>query len=197
MINSLRVLEPVCLSVYFCTSNFIDSSFFPLFFEIFRAAYGLSKIYQPIFMCVFANSLLTTSCAMLIIQLESVEYLHSTHKTIWPITYSIIHNFQSHHGNHSTELFLLEISACVTFVGLFISCELSQRLSNSFSEINDMIGRFQWYRFPTEVKRILPMTLIFVQKPASLQCFGSFTCCRDAFKKVIKCEIENSYANIL
>lgn len=92
---------------------------------------------------------------------------------------------QSHHGNHSMDLFLLGFDVCDTFVGVFISCELSQRVSNSFSGINDLLDQLQWYRFPTEVQRILPMASIFVQESVAFECFGSFSCCRDAFKKVI------------
>lgn len=137
-------------------------------------------------MCVFLNSLLTTCCALLIIQLELVEFNHFV-QSFWNHLkfYVKKFQFQSHHGNHSMDLFLLGFDVCDTFVGVFISCELSQRVSNSFSEISDLLDQLQWYRFPTGVQRILPMASMFVQESVALECFGSFSCCRDAFKKVI------------
>lgn len=82
------------------------------------------------------------------------------------------------------ELLLLGLDACDTFVLIFIACELSQRISNSFIEFSDLIDHFHWYRFPTKVKRMLPMAMIIVQRPVSIVCFGSFSCCREAFRKV-------------
>lgn len=92
--------------------------------------------------------------------------------------------FQSHHENHLIDLFLLGSDTCITFVSVFIACEFGQHLDNSFSEINDLINQLKWYRFPIEMKRILPFALIIVQEPVSIECFGSILCCRETFKKV-------------
>lgn len=101
------------------------------------------------------------------------------------VTFCIPFVFQSHDGSYSKEiLFLLGVDTFNTFIVVYIACELCQRLSNSFDEINDLINQFRWYRFPIETKRILPMALVFVQKPVSLECFGSFSYCREALKKV-------------
>lgn len=45
-------------------------------------------------------------------------------------------------------------------------------------------GQYRWYLFSNEVKQMLPMMLINLQQPIQIQCFGSLSCCRDAFKKV-------------
>lgn len=81
-------------------------------------------------------------------------------------------HFKAHHGNHLMGL-LLDFDVCNTFVVVFITCELGQRLANAFSEINELIEEFQWYRFS-----------ILSQKPVSLGCFGSFLCGREAYKIV-------------
>lgn len=73
---------------------------------------------------------------------------------------------------------------------LLVSLANSQRCDNAFNEINDFMDQFHWYRFPIEIKRILPITRIVAQQPAELGCFGSFSCCRDTFKKASVCEIE-------
>lgn len=82
------------------------------------------------------------------------------------------------------ELLACGFNAADTLFEVFIACELSQRLGNAFTDIYELIDQFQWYRFPTKVRRILPMALGFVQQPVSLECFGTFVCCRDAFKRV-------------
>lgn len=76
--------------------------------------------------------------------------------------------------------------ACNTFAIVFIACEFGQRIANAFSEINDLIEQFQWYRFPLQMQRTLPMVLNIGQEPVSLKCFGSLTCCRESLKKVCK-----------
>lgn len=55
-------------------------SFFYSFFSGFRTVNIISNVYQPIFMTFFPRTLLTLCCAMLLIQLEIVEY--SMHKSI-------------------------------------------------------------------------------------------------------------------
>lgn len=88
------------------------------------------------------------------------------------------------------DLSLLVFDACNTFFALYIICELGQRLSDAFEEINELIDQFQWYRFHKNMKRILPTAMIIVQKPVSVECFGSLLCGREVFKKVW-CEIES------
>lgn len=83
---------------------------------------------------------------------------------------------------------LMSFDVCNTFIILCTSCEFGQRLANAFSEINDLMDQFQWYRFPIKVQRILPMVIVLAQKRVSYECFGSFSCGRKAFK--IVCEIE-------
>lgn len=82
------------------------------------------------------------------------------------------------------DLTMLGLDGCNTLFSLLIICELGQRGSNAFEDINDIIDQFQWYRFSSEMKRLLPIAFIIVQKPVSVGCFGSVLCDREAFKKV-------------
>lgn len=66
---------------------------------------------------------------------------------------------------------------------VFIVCELSQRIINAFGKINDIIDGFDWYLFPVEIQRILPVVIVNAQ-PMAIQYFGSLSCSREAFKKV-------------
>lgn len=67
---------------------------------------------------------------------------------------------------------------------VFTICELSQRLTNGYSDVNDMIVQFEWYLFPYEIRRILPVILNAVQQPVEFECFGSVACSRESFRKV-------------
>lgn len=74
--------------------------------------------------------------------------------------------------------------ACYAFGIAFLPCEVGQRISSAFEEIEDVTGQYRWYSFPNDVQRMLPMILINFQESVELECFGSFSCCREAFKKV-------------
>lgn len=77
---------------------------------------------------------------------------------------------------------LLDIFAAT--VGIFVVCELGQRLSNAFEEILDEFDRFHWYQFPLEISRSLVKILAVSQIPVEMEVFGSITCCRFVMKFV-------------
>lgn len=62
--------------------------------------------------------------------------------------------------------------------------ELGERMSMSFVEVGDEIGELDWYAFPIEIQKMLPIVLIDSQKPIAIRCFGSIFCGREIFKKV-------------
>lgn len=66
----------------------------------------------------------------------------------------------------------------------FIACENGEQMTSAFDEINYVIGQFCWYQFPKEIKHVLPVILMAAQKEVVIECFGSLSCSRDAFKKV-------------
>lgn len=71
--------------------------------------------------------------------------------------------------------------ACLS---LFVACELAQRITNAFEVIGNSVCIFKWYRFPNEIKQMLPTILIMVEQPVEFVCFGSFSMCRESFKQV-------------
>ena len=73
-------------------------------------------------------------------------------------------------------LLLTIIDACIAFGTLFIACELSQRVENAFSEIADDMDQLDWYLLPNELKQTLPLVMLMVQEPVTLECFGSISC---------------------
>lgn len=90
--------------------------------------------------------------------------------------------FQS---NHDSDSIAVSIMAPIYAFGMiFIACELSQRLTNAYSKIDDIFEQFEWYRFPNAVRRALPTIISMVQKPVEFECFGNVSCSRESFKKV-------------
>lgn len=67
---------------------------------------------------------------------------------------------------------------------LFVACELGQRVNLAFDECKEIIGQFEWYRFPKDTQRMLPLILHFTQQPIDIKCFGSAALDRVTFKKV-------------
>lgn len=92
--------------------------------------------------------------------------------------------FKLHHENNLLVLLVLFFEACYSFGLIFIVCELCQRATNEFGDVNDVIGQFAWYRFPTIIKKRLPTIIQFAQQDIVFECFGSISCSREAFKKV-------------
>ena len=74
--------------------------------------------------------------------------------------------------------------ACYPFVAVGIVCELGQRGSELFNEINHVIDQFDWYAFPHKLQRMLPIVINIARIPVVIECFGSIACNRDAFKQV-------------
>lgn len=84
---------------------------------------------------------------------------------------------------------MVELSLAIIFIIyafglLLIACELCQRGNQAFGECGDMVDQFNWYLFPNEVQRMLPMILAFTQQPIEIACFGSTACDRKSFKYV-------------
>lgn len=71
-----------------------------------------------------------------------------------------------------------------SFALIFIYCEFGERVSTGFSELNDAINQFNWYTFPIEIQRDLPIVMIFAQEPVVVSGFGNIACVRLTFKSV-------------
>lgn len=72
----------------------------------------------------------------------------------------------------------------VSLVIAFIPCEFGERLSTAMMEIDHFINQFEWYLFPIEIQKLLPIIIHSVQQPIEVKCFGSIALIRDTFKKV-------------
>lgn len=66
----------------------------------------------------------------------------------------------------------------------FFACEIGQRYTNAYDAVFDVINRFDWYLFPTKIHRMLPVIMIYTQRPIEILCFGSAASDRNTFKQV-------------
>lgn len=88
------------------------------------------------------------------------------------------------HNGHITVLLVPLVDGIIGVATVFISCELGQRMSDSFDKINFTIDQLDWYLFPIKIQRMLPMIIEIAQEPVELECFGSIACIREVFKNV-------------
>lgn len=79
---------------------------------------------------------------------------------------------------------VLFMQAVYAFGSVFVVCELCQRVSQAFNEVNGVFTEFDWIVFPKEVKRLIPISIIFAQQAIDVKFFGSLNCSRDSFKQV-------------
>ena len=69
-------------------------------------------------------------------------------------------------------------------VMVFFACEIGERFSHAFDEIDDDIEQFDWNLFPMKIQRLLVTLMINTQQPFEIMCFGSTACIRETFKRV-------------
>lgn len=81
-------------------------------------------------------------------------------------------------------LLLLILNGGFAFTTVLIACELGHRMNCSFERILFTIEQFDWYLFPIEIQRMLPLIIAIAQQPVTLECFGSIECSRQVFKNV-------------
>lgn len=83
-------------------------------------------------------------------------------------------------------MFLIKIvSLLICMTGLaFVGCEMGERMSTTFNEIEHVIYQLDWYSFPADIRVMLPTVLIYSQKPFNLNGFGSYSYTRNVFTMV-------------
>lgn len=94
------------------------------------------------------------------------------------------HHFQSQDEVDSVVLGESIFLGFCTVVLVFFVNEIGQRCSDAFEKLNGVITEFNWYLFPYEVQRIIPVVTLNAQQPIVIQFFGSAVCSREQFKKV-------------
>ena len=67
---------------------------------------------------------------------------------------------------------------------VFAACEIGQRFTNLYNEINNEICLIDWYLPSIEIQRMLLTILMYTQQPVEITFFGSMSCTRAQFKRV-------------
>lgn len=72
----------------------------------------------------------------------------------------------------------------ISFTEVFILCETGERLTAQFNKDDTGILQWNWYTFPLDIQKILPIILSDTQNPFIMRGFGGVACTRESFKSV-------------
>lgn len=78
------------------------------------------------------------------------------------------------------------------FAFIVFFCEFGHHVYNAFDDLNAAIDQFDWYRFPIEIQKVLPIIMKGCQNTSSIKGYGDVLCIRDTSKKVKLYIISNS-----
>lgn len=78
------------------------------------------------------------------------------------------------------------IEMAYTFGMIFFFCEMCEQITDGFNGITDEIKKMDWYSYPLEIQRMLPIILIHGQEPVEIVAFGNIQFTRETFKRVIE-----------
>lgn len=124
---------------------------------------------------------------LLLLQVEIVEYFHFWCCPWRNIDFSqllLFMDFQSQHTiNQMVLVFLITAMLC-SFGFILLLCEFGQRVNDSFEHIHDTINKFEWYMFPLEMQKLLPIMMNVADQQVTIKVFGNISCDRDTFKTV-------------
>lgn len=65
-----------------------------------------------------------------------------------------------------------------------VFCHYGQTVTDRFEEIVNALGGNDWYTFPIEIQRMLPIIINVSQKPVLISGFGNLLYTHESFKKV-------------
>lgn len=65
-----------------------------------------------------------------------------------------------------------------------VYCEMCEEITSGFEEVADAIYQLDWYTYPLDIQRMLPLVLNYAQQPVQTIAFGNIPCTRETFKKV-------------
>lgn len=74
-------------------------------------------------------------------------------------------------------------TALWAFIIVFVANEMGQRFSDLFIELDDFVSQLNWYLLSIKLQRMAPIIIINVKQPVAIKFFGSYSCCREQFKK--------------
>lgn len=82
------------------------------------------------------------------------------------------------------ELMISLILALWVISLILMICEFGERLTNQYEKFYYEFGQCDWYLFPLEIQRVLPIIISNIRKPAVIQGYSNTVCRREACKMV-------------
>lgn len=82
------------------------------------------------------------------------------------------------------DLAILLFQIIGAFFFLLVTCEFGGRMTIAHDDIDTAILQLSWYRFPVELKKLLPILMSMSQKEIELRGMGSVACSRETFQRV-------------
>lgn len=80
----------------------------------------------------------------------------------------------------------------------FIRFGFGKRFSDTTDEIDNAIIQLDWYLFPHEIERILPIVMQNTQEPSVIKFFGNCSCSHMQFRKVcFLLHVPNEFYNFM
>lgn len=67
---------------------------------------------------------------------------------------------------------------------IFFFCNQGNLLTNRFEDFENIICQKEWYLFPIEIQKVLPIIINGLQDTVLLRGFGSIACTRSTFQNV-------------
>lgn len=67
---------------------------------------------------------------------------------------------------------------------MFLACEFGEHLRCAYDKIECEINHLRWYRLSIELRRVLPVIILYAQEPVVMRGLGSVVCSREAFRQV-------------
>lgn len=75
---------------------------------------------------------------------------------------------------------------------LFIYCYFGDKVTSQFSSICDTLCSINWYLLPLNIQKTLPMVVFAAERFVYLKGFGSTSCTRETFKRVLSIFIQST-----
>lgn len=66
---------------------------------------------------------------------------------------------------------------------IFATCEIGERMYQNSYDVEDKIEQLDWYKYPYEVQRMIPVFIMNAQKGIAIEFFGTISCSRAQFTK--------------
>lgn len=70
-----------------------------------------------------------------------------------------------------------------SFMQIFIICDASEYVTDHFERI-DLYNQCNWYEYPANIRRIMPIVIANTQRPVVISAYGNILCTRETFKRV-------------